>query len=1339
MSRHDKNPRYRRVKTPRPVSEARESGKRDERADRPRRDNGPRAPRLESRVSGSERERQRRRAEEELGAPEPATESTWTLRRDPESLALVEGFAAEQPYPLDDFQIEAAQHLAEGRSVLVAAPTGTGKALASDTLVLTPIGWSPIAQLHVGDSVIGSDGQAVTVTGIFPQGIRPAYRVTFTDGASVICDLDHLWAVNTKSRRHDRLPWRILTLRQIMAEGLSDGIGWRHFIPVVSPVAFITPEDSEEISSELSLQEARKRTLLTQRALAAQLGVSQRYIASRELNQAAPSLEYIAKVHTALAAAGNRQRLDPYLVGLLLGDGSFLHGRIIITSADDEVIESVRAALPADTLLLKSKSRPYDWHIVGRKIRTQNSVVRHLRELGLTGHQGETKFVPHRYKFASISDRLAILRGLLDSDGSVDKNGGVEYSSVSLTLAEDVAFLVRSLSGRCRIRPKHTQRRVAYRLWISMGSGIVPFSLQRKVERYIAQPRRQPTRAIASVEPVGETDMMCISVNAPDGLFVVDGFVVTHNTIVAEMAIWLARRDGMRAIYTTPVKALSNQKFRDLRARYGAEEVGLLTGDIVENPGARIVVMTTEIYRNMLLEGLRAAHVTPREEAAGLLAGVDARYGAPKGVVEAGAADVAEMARQARLDEELSSVGCVIFDELHYLNDPQRGPVWEEAIIHSPRHVVFAGLSATVSNASELRRWIEEVHGPMAMVYHTERSVPLESYYFLDGKLHLVRDASGRRVARFPGVGGEAKAARMRDRARRYTFDGSPRPRIESVSDTPTLASMLRGQVEAEEEPPERQAPQPGEVLTALRAAKLLPCLYFLPGRRAVEEAAERAAVHLFTTPEQRARLTNETRAWIRALPPEDQKLEQARKLLYLLPRGLGFHHAGLLPGLKVMVETLFQRGELKAVFATDTLALGINMPARAVVLGSVSKFDGQQMRLMTPNEYQQVTGRAGRRGMDENGAAVLLYSPWDSFEPAFAALTAPLLPVTSAFIVRYNTVLNLWMPGDQARLRRAVAASLREFQRRGIHIHRAIRRRGARADEATEVAQAAYEPASAGDTLGARRLSRAALAELNATIYVLRALDYIGQDDALTARGRLLRAIFHPAGIAICELLFSGALDNLSPAELAEVMSWFTFDNDRSLKNAFIMQSQVSQARRATRRALAFIQEFEDNEGLAMSPSLVDSFHSVALNWARGASLATLLRKIDLAEGDLLVTLNQTIDLLQQVQGAMTQALGARDVWRASGPDARQSQPALDQARVRLEAILPRLAESWRVMLRGSVALSRAIPAMATPDAEEAAEAAALPPLAMAEDEDPEEAAADRAEEGPAGPEPDA
>ncbi|MGH2486926.1 MAG: helicase-related protein, partial [Ktedonobacterales bacterium] len=537
------------------------------------------------------------------------------------------------------------------------------------------------------------------------------------------------------------------------------------------------------------------------------------------------------------------------------------------------------------------------------------------------------------------------------------------------------------------------------------------------------------------------------------------------------------------------------------------------------------------------------------------LVGPVARRADQHDLVDAAPADdIAELARQAALDEELSGVGCVIFDELHYLGDPGRGPVWEEAIIHSPRHVTFVGLSATVSNADELRRWIERVHGPMSLVWHDERAVPLEHFFFLDGALHLVRDAEGQRVERFPDIGGEAKLARLRGR-RRFTYGSEENDRAETRPATTARGTATAGRTDAArpepseppEQPKERQAPEPGEVLSALREAGLLPCIYFLPGRRAVENSAESAKGHLLVSPEQRARLHEEAQRWVRALPAEDQKLEQVQRLAALLPRGIAFHHAGLLPGLKVMVETLFQRGDLRAVFATDTLALGINMPARSVVLGSMSKFDGVQMRLLTPNEYQQLTGRAGRRGMDAKGAAVIPYSPWDAFEPAFAALTAPLLPVTSAFSLRYNTILNLWAPGNIGRLRLAVAASLREFQRRGQRHNRrhdieydleaAHGRRGKARD-----GERANEPGG---------LSRAAVAELYATIAVLRSLGYIAADETLTVKGRLLRALFHPAGVVLADLAVNGALEGLTAAELAEVASWFTFDDDRPLRNS--------------------------------------------------------------------------------------------------------------------------------------------------------------------------------------------
>ncbi|HEU5227309.1 MAG TPA: DEAD/DEAH box helicase, partial [Ktedonobacteraceae bacterium] len=488
----------------------------------------------------------------------------------------------------------------------------------------------------------------------------------------------------------------------------------------------------------------------------------------------------------------------------------------------------------------------------------------------------------------------------------------------------------------------------------------------------------------------------------------------TGKTLVAEFAIWLAQQRRQRVIYTTPLKALSNQKYRDLREIYGPDAVGLVTGDIVEHSRASIVIMTTEVYRNMLLEegGERLTRTS------------------------------------------LTDVGFVVFDELHYLSDVGRGPVWEEAIICSPDYVQLVGLSATVSNAEDLASWISRVHRPISLVTHEQRAVPLEHYYFLDGKLHLVQDAEGNRVERFPRVGGEAKLANRGRRAFTFDEDEEEEEEVEDLweerrrkgrggrqhlkagrampdaSNEGEASSQAPAQQQRLARPPQRKAPEPGEVLTALRDADLLPCLYFLPGRRIVEESAMGAALHQFTSQEEEAQIRAEIEVWLEHLPKEDRNLQQVHALLNLLPRGLAFHHAGLLPGLKVLVETLFARGHLRAVFATDTLALGVNMPARSVVVGSLSKFDGQEMRLLTPNEYRQLTGRAGRRGMDVRGAAVIPYSPWEPFEGSFQRITDELLPVTSSFVIRYNSVLNLWRPGDVQHLRRVCASSLREYQR---------------------------------------------------------------------------------------------------------------------------------------------------------------------------------------------------------------------------------------------------------------------------------------------------------------------
>src|SRR6266542_2478167 len=393
----------------------------------------------------------------------------------------------------------------------------------------------------------------------------------------------------------------------------------------------------------------------------------------------------------------------------------------------------------------------------------------------------------------------------------------------------------------------------------------------------------------------------------------------TGKTVIADFGVFKARRAGLRAFYTTPIKALSNQKYRDYRAMYG-DEVGLLTGDISLNAEAPIVIMTTEVLRNMLVTG-----------------------------------------------STLDDVGAIVFDEVHYMGDAERGTAWEESILLAPQHIPLVCLSATVPNASEIAEWIREAHGDLSCVFHDERAVPLEHRYWLPDaaadkhtfKVTTVMDADGQRTAsasRLRTVGGEL--------AGRVRWGG-------------TTSQGFRGEERvagADGDP--RETPAPWRVVRYLEGGSLTPAIFFLFSRRATEEAAA-SCLALRPVPHA-VELIQEAKSRLADLSPEDRNLRQVALLLgRFLPRGVAVHHAGLLPQVKLLVEEFFQAGKLRTVFATDTLALGINMPARTVVIGEMLKFDGTARRLLTPNEYRQMTGRAGRRGIDERGVSLLIYSPW--------------------------------------------------------------------------------------------------------------------------------------------------------------------------------------------------------------------------------------------------------------------------------------------------------------------------------------------------------------------------
>jgi ATP-dependent RNA helicase HelY len=469
-------------------------------------------------------------------------------------------------------------------------------------------------------------------------------------------------------------------------------------------------------------------------------------------------------------------------------------------------------------------------------------------------------------------------------------------------------------------------------------------------------------RAIAALE--AERSVL---VAAPTG---------SGKTVVAEYAVAKARAEGGKAFYTAPIKALSNQKYTDLVRRHGSEAVGLLTGDNSINGDAPIVVMTTEVLRNMVYAGSPA----------------------------------------------LDGLRYVVLDEVHYLQDAYRGPVWEEVIIHLPVAVRLVCLSATVSNAEELAEWITTVRGPTEAVIEERRPVELQNLY-------CVGDKTSQDMHLLPTL-----------------VDGRPNPEASRLDD-----EVLHGRDRAPRGRPRRRffTPRRVEVIERLHEEGMLPAITFIFSRKACDEARDScldAGLRL-TTPDERARVRAIVDERTAGLADADLDVLGFDRFLAGLEAGVAAHHAGMVPPFKEAVEACFTQGLTKAVFATETLALGVNMPARSVVIERLTKFTGERRELLTPGEYTQLTGRAGRRGIDEVGYAIVLWSPFVPFEQVAALASSRTYALRSAFRPTYNMAANLVRSYEPERAHHLLNLSFAQYQadQAVVRIEARIERQGAR------------------------------------------------------------------------------------------------------------------------------------------------------------------------------------------------------------------------------------------------------------------------------------------------------
>ena len=441
-------------------------------------------------------------------------------------------------------------------------------------------------------------------------------------------------------------------------------------------------------------------------------------------------------------------------------------------------------------------------------------------------------------------------------------------------------------------------------------------------------------------------------------------------TVVGEFAVHLALGQDRKCFYTTPIKALSNQKHADLVARHGARNVGLLTGDTAINPAAPIVVMTTEVLRNMLYAG----------------------------------------------SATLGGLGYVVMDEVHYLADRFRGAVWEEVILHLPESVRLVSLSATVSNAEEFGEWLVDVRGDTTVVVDEHRPVPLWQHMMVGGRLFdLFAEQRGADGTPAPSLTVDPNLTRTVEELERR-HGGWPRSR----------RGDPRGGAGPRFRPPPRV-----EVVDRLDRAGLLPAITFIFSRAGCDAAVAqcvRSGLRL-TTSEEAAEVRRVVDTRTAGLPEDDLGVLGFWEWRDALERGVAAHHAGMLPAFKETVEELFVRGLVRAVFATETLALGINMPARTVVLERLVKFNGEAHADLTPGEYTQLTGRAGRRGIDVEGHAVVLWQPGTDPKQVAGLASTRTYPLRSSFRPGYNMAVNLVDRVGVAAARTLLEQSFAQFQ----------------------------------------------------------------------------------------------------------------------------------------------------------------------------------------------------------------------------------------------------------------------------------------------------------------------